>query len=395
MSIFDKEKLKILKPVETVRKHTIMLVDDETAVLTSLKSLISDEYNIITAQDGQEALEIIKNMDKPEEISLIISDQRMPRMTGIQLFELLIEILPKSIRIILSGVLDIPLILEAISKAKIYEFILKPFEINDLRLRLRRAIEAFERQRELDEYRRSLEERNRELEQKNKELEEAKKKLEESCLIDPLTGLRNRRYIESFIQNDLSKVQIDIGPGKDVIFYVMDVDHLKSVNSLFNHRAGDVILTQLTTVLKQECHPSDVLVRWGNDEFLVVIYFADRNQAHTQAEHMRQVVEKHRFQLQDGQSTQITCSIGFAAYPFLLQHPGALNWEQVITIVEKALHAAQKSGGNAWIGIKSTEKTKTDNLCQLIRKEIDSLIVNEELVISTSIPDRNSIVWMQ
>ena len=79
-------------------------------------------------------------------------------------------------------------IIEAINKTKIYEFILKPFEPEDLKLRIKRAIEAFESQKKLEEYLQVLEERIRELEQKNKELEEAKRKLEESGLIDPLTG---------------------------------------------------------------------------------------------------------------------------------------------------------------------------------------------------------------
>jgi len=396
MAIFDKKKLQKMKEMETKKKrHIIMIVDDEDAHLHSMESLLSEDYQIITAQNGQEALDMITGMDNPGSISLIISDQRMPGLTGIEFFEKVIPIIPRTIRMIVTGYVDIPVIIDAVNKTQIYQFIWKPFEPEDLKLRIKCAIRAFEREKELEDYRRALEEQNRELEQKNKELEEAKRKLEESCLSDPLTGLRNRRYIETFIQNDLSKVQMDFGPGKDVIFYILDVDHLKSVNSRFNYRAGDVILTQLTTVLQQECQPSDILVRWGNDEFLLVKCFADRKQAYSQAEHMRQVVERCHFQLEDGQSTQVTCSIGFAAYPFLPQQPGVLNWEQVITVVEKALHTAKKSGGNAWIGINSTEKTKADNLCQLIRKEINSLIVNEALAISTSIPDKNSIVWMK
>ncbi|HLP47773.1 MAG TPA: diguanylate cyclase [Candidatus Kapabacteria bacterium] len=396
MNIFKRENLKKTGEKQ-IKKHTIMIVDDENAHLHSMESLLSEDYLIITAQDGEEALNMIFGMENPENISLIISDQRMPGLTGIELFEKLLPILPKTIRIILTGFVDIPVIIDAVNKTQIYQFILKPFEPEDLKLRIKRALEAFENQKKVDEYYRTLEEQNKELEKKYKELEEAKRKLEESSLIDPLTGLRNRRYIENFIQSDLSKVQKDgtkqVKSASDVIFYILDVDNLKSVNNSFNHKSGDIILTQLTAVLQQECRPSDILVRWGNDEFLVVICFTDRNQAHAQAEHIRQVIANHSFQLENGQSTQLTCSIGFAAYPFLPQYPGALNWEQVITIVEKALHAAQKSRGNAWIEIKGTEKTNPANLYQQIRIEIKSLIANGELAISTSIPDKNSIVW--
>lgn len=405
MSIFDKEKLKRLQEGKSTNSHTIMLVDDEESHLSSMTSLLSEEYHIITARDGQEALDMINKMGNPENISLIISDQRMPGLTGIELFEKLLPILPKTIQIILTGYVDIPVIIDAINKTQIYQFIQKPFEPEDLKLRIKCAIRAFEKEKELEDQRRILEERNRELEQTNKELQEAKRKLEESSLIDPLTGLRNRRYIENFIQNDLSKVQREHNFSKkeqtrrsesanDVIFFILDVDNLKSVNSSFNYKAGDVILKQLTEVLHQVCRQSDILVRWGNDEFLIVSCFTDREEGHKQAERLRQVVESHHFQLDDGKSTQLTCSIGFSVYPFIYQNSNALTWDQVITIVEKALYTAQKSGKNAWVGINSTDKTKPDNLFQLIKEEIITLIANGEITISTSIPDKNSLVWI-
>jgi two-component system cell cycle response regulator len=192
MAIFDKKKLQKLKEMETKeKKHTIMIVDDEEAHLRSMESLLSEDYHIITAKDGQEALDMITGVENPESISLIISDQRMPGLTGIELFEKLLPILPKTIRMILTGYVDIPVIIDAVNKIQISQFIQKPFEPEDLKLRIKCAISAFEKEKELEDYRRALEERNRELEQKNKELEEAKRKLEESGLIDPITGNTN------------------------------------------------------------------------------------------------------------------------------------------------------------------------------------------------------------
>ena len=175
MAFFDKNKLRKIKEREkTTKKPTIMLVDDETAHLMSMKYLLSDDYHIITAMDGQEAWNIIQNMKQPEEISLIISDQRMPNLTGIQLFEKLVSQLPNTIRIILTGFIDVPVILDAINKAKIHEFILKPFEPHDLLIRVKRAVEAFEL--------------TQKLKQSTKELERANKELEEFNLTDELTG---------------------------------------------------------------------------------------------------------------------------------------------------------------------------------------------------------------
>ncbi len=158
MAVFGKEKLQKMKVKdETEKKHTIMIVDDEEQALKSMYSLLSEDYHIINAKDGLEALERIREMEQPENISLIISDKRMPRLNGIQLCEKLKEIIPNTIRIILTAFDDKEDIIEAINKAKIHEFILKTYEPEDLKIRVKRAVETFDLKKELDEYRRQLE----------------------------------------------------------------------------------------------------------------------------------------------------------------------------------------------------------------------------------------------
>lgn len=171
MSALDREKLQRMKEKEKeIKKHTIMIVDDEEAQLKTLESLLSEEYNVITDRDGQEALEIIEKMEHPEEVSLVISDQRMPELTGIQLFERLIHIIPDAIRIILAGYDDKDVILDAINKTKIYEFILKPFDPEEFKLRVKRAVEAFDRHLEIETNYRKLKKECQELKRENKEL---------------------------------------------------------------------------------------------------------------------------------------------------------------------------------------------------------------------------------
>lgn len=178
MGIFNKKKLKKINDLEKKdKKHTIMLVDDEKAHLTSMTSLLSDDYHLITAKDGQDAWDIIQNMKQPEQISLIISDQRMPKLTGIQFFEKIKDIIPNTLCIILTGFVDVPVILDAINKAKIYEFILKPFEPEDLKIKVKRAVETFELKKELDEYRSKLEQM---VEEQSKELESIQSQLVQS-----------------------------------------------------------------------------------------------------------------------------------------------------------------------------------------------------------------------
>jgi two-component system cell cycle response regulator len=355
MAIFDKKKLQKLKEMEMKeKKHTIMIVDDEEAHLRSMESLLSEDYQIITAKDGQEALDMITGMENPESISLIISDQRMPKLTGIELFEKLLTILPKTIRILLTGYLDIPVIIDAVNKTQIYQFMQKPFEPEDLKLRVKRAIEAFESQKKVEEYWKTLEEQNKELERKNKELEEAKRKLEESSLIDPMTGLRNRLYIDKFFHSEITKIKRDyesnlkdlvkpVHSQNDLVFLILDPDDFKSINDTYGNEGGDRVLKELVEILTKECRQSDILVRWTGDEFLMVIFLDDRAQAQQEAERLRQTVEKHQFDLGHGKTSRLTCSIGFALYPFLHKQPELINWERIVSISIEALNAAKNS----------------------------------------------------
>gem|GEM_PF-1084596 len=184
MSIFDKKKLQKLKEIELKdKKHTIMIVDDEESHLISMEFLLSEDYHIITAKDGQEALDMIMGMENPESISLIISDQRMPRLTGIELFEKLLPILPKTIRMILTAFDDKNVMIDAINKAKIDKFILKPFEPEDLKSSLKRAVESFEIQQKSDNQIQSLEAQIQRLIQKNKKLEKINKQIRKKLIV--------------------------------------------------------------------------------------------------------------------------------------------------------------------------------------------------------------------
>jgi hemerythrin len=128
---------------DTVKEHTILIVDDESSNLRALASSLEREYNILTAGDGQEALELIQGMENPNEIHLIISDQRMPRLTGVEFLSHSIEFAPNAIRMILTGFTDIEAIIDSINHSKIYQFLHKPIEPHDLQLTVKRALESY------------------------------------------------------------------------------------------------------------------------------------------------------------------------------------------------------------------------------------------------------------
>lgn len=141
----NKNKLKELKENNNKeKKYTILLVDDELQNLEALTRLLEEEYNIIKAKDGFEALAVLRNNPYSSEISLIISDQRMPGMTGVEFLKQTISIIPNTIRMILTGFMDVKDVIDSINEGHIYKFLLKPLEPTELIISVKRALEAYE-----------------------------------------------------------------------------------------------------------------------------------------------------------------------------------------------------------------------------------------------------------
>jgi len=244
-------------------------------------------------------------------------------------------------------------------------------------------------------------ERTAELQHKNAELEGAYAQLEAISLSDPLTGLNNRRYLQKLIPMDIAKVQREYAPptpnrqprqnARDLTFFILDVDFFKSVNDTYGHAAGDQLLVQLSEVLTKICRESDCVVRWGGEEFLIVSRFADRDEAPLMAERIRKSIEQYNFTLPDGSVLKKTCSMGFASFPFLREHPTTLSWEQVIDIADRALYAAKKSGRNRCVGLASNSNTPEESLYLRISNDIPGMISSSELTVISS--SENTLVW--
>ncbi len=166
-SIFRKSAIqKLLQQEKKPKPHTILLVDDEDHNLTTLSDLLVDDYNILTATDGDEALQVLQEGDNASQVQLIISDQRMPRMNGVEFLKHSLSIAPKAKRIILTGYTDVKAIIESINDAQIYKFINKPFDHRDMLLTVQLALEAYDLEQQNQKLLHDLQELNRNLENK-------------------------------------------------------------------------------------------------------------------------------------------------------------------------------------------------------------------------------------
>jgi len=126
-------------------KAHILYVDDERQNLVSFKASFRHHYQVSIAQGGNEALQIL---DEAEGISLIISDQRMPQMSGVEFLEQVQAKHPEAVRMIMTGYSDIEAVIQAINKGKIYYYITKPWNLDELKMIIDKALDSFRLQQE-------------------------------------------------------------------------------------------------------------------------------------------------------------------------------------------------------------------------------------------------------
>ncbi|RZA03466.1 MAG: response regulator [Sphingobacteriaceae bacterium] len=145
----------------------VLYVDDEANNLNSFKASFRREFEIYTASSAREARKILEN----NEIGVIITDQRMPVMTGIEFLESIIPIYPDTIRILLTGFSDINAVMDAINRGQVYKYLVKPWQNDELKMYIENALEIYNLRKENKELFAKLELANQELQR----LREAKK----------------------------------------------------------------------------------------------------------------------------------------------------------------------------------------------------------------------------
>ncbi|MBT6177782.1 MAG: diguanylate cyclase, partial [Deltaproteobacteria bacterium] len=237
--------------------------------------------------------------------------------------------------------------------------------------------------------------------ERTEQLERANVQLVEQSFRDPLTGLRNRRFVLESIEKDIASVNRAYFTSPEVVernddglvFVMLDLDHFKSVNDSYGHVAGDRVLQQVSGILKAAGRLTDSVVRWGGEEFLLIARNTGPDSAPVLARRIRQAFKRHVFEVSDGVKLQLTCSLGWACYPFIPADCGVLSWEEVVGVADKALYAAKNSGRDSWVGVVSTAKTPEDYLYKLIRADVPGLLAAGELTVLASIEDHDSIEW--
>jgi len=209
-----------------------------------------------------------------------------------------------------------------------------------------------------------LQQAQEELARKNALLQQAYLQQQEASFTDPLTLLRNRRFLMAHIEDEIAltlrrferahrQASGDETPDHDLVFYMLDIDFFKSVNDRHGHAAGDAVLVETARRLRGAIRESDFLIRWGGEEFLLVARATHAGEGAVLAERLRSAVAEPAFEIGDGKALPVTCSIGFASFPFCAAEPRLATWSEVTRIADQALYLAKQDGRNRWAGIEA------------------------------------------
>lgn len=170
--------------------------------------------------------------------------------------------------------------------------------------------------------------------------------LQQQSLHDPLTGLLNRRALQQFMPGERRQIT-----DSHAVF-LLDVDHFKQINDASGHTAGDDILVIVAQKLKALCRADDLVIRWGGEEFLLILH-------HSKAETLPELAKRILYEIgaqplhTDGNPVKVTLSGGYISLP--VKHSGQQNiyWETALKLADNLLYQAKTQGRNQIIGLES------------------------------------------
>ena len=173
---------------------------------------------------------------------------------------------------------------------------------------------------------------------KNKHEIESNKALFETATIDPLTGVANRRWFMSRAEEEFAYTQ---KKGVPLCLAMADVDHFKKINDSYGHQAGDHVLKETASLIKNSVRGHDYVGRYGGEEFILLLKELPEDRCLPVFDRMRTCIEKAEF-IYQGQSISVTMSFG--VYPVEIEL--GLSVEQAITIADERLYRAKENGRN-------------------------------------------------
>ena len=294
----------------------ILAAEDNPVFQATLRSMLTKwGYEVTVAKDGNEALRVLQAEDAPQ---LAILDWMMPGIDGVDVCRRVRSVgrEPYIYILLLTARTDSEDLVEGMDSGA-DDYLTKPFNVSELRARLR----AGERILDLQQ-----------------QLLAAREALRQEATHDSLTGLLNRNAIFGMLQLELDRARRE---SREISMLMADLDQFKKVNDRYGHLAGDAVLRESAQRMKSSTRAYDSLGRYGGEEFLVVLPGCGGQAAVAQAERLRAAIGSEPV-LVGGRSLAVTCSIGVACRPSGM----AGDMDALIREADCALYAAKENGRN-------------------------------------------------
>ena len=177
--------------------------------------------------------------------------------------------------------------------------------------------------------------------------------LKQQSARDPLTGLYNRRHFQDFMRGHRVDEKRGAGTsGEEMVsaLFLLDVDHFKHINDTWGHGAGDAVLMKISESMRDILRETDMIVRWGGEEFLAFLPAIPRNGLDEVARRLLNGISETSIEYQ-GTTLSVNVSIGYAPYP-LAPNGTVLPWERAVNLVDMALYMAKGHGRNRAYGVR-------------------------------------------
>ena len=288
--------------------ETILIVDDTKLNLQILTQLLEQNYDLIVCKDGKSAIELAHE----EEPHLILLDIVMPDMDGFEVCKKLKSTdKTKDIPIIFISAKSDENIIEMAYDLGGSDYVTKPFRPKELKARVKRELKLLKLQNELNVL----------------------------ASTDSLTQLYNRRYFSKVSKHICDLARRD---KKSLSLIMLDIDDFKNINDSYGHNIGDEVIVKFAQILQQEQRESDIICRFGGEEFVILLPETNILSAQKVAEKIRLGTQELSMEIENQQSLQFTISIGVSSVVIENEY----DLEQTISRADKALYRAKKSGKN-------------------------------------------------
>ncbi|MBN2852982.1 MAG: GGDEF domain-containing protein [Clostridia bacterium] len=173
-------------------------------------------------------------------------------------------------------------------------------------------------------------------------LKEANIKLEESSNVDSLTGLYNRRYLNLIMKRELNYMK---RYQETCVILLIDIDDFKAVNDTYGHPAGDKVLVELSSILKQAIRESDLPIRWGGEEFMLMLFKCEARKITPMVERLLEYIRKYQFTIDHHRKISLSVSIGISQ----LSGYADDDFNKAYEKADHALYKAKRTGKDRMI----------------------------------------------